>query len=260
MQSIEPMVSIIIPNFNCEKFIGLTIDSVISQSFQNWELIVVDDCSTDKSRDVIQKYVDADTRVRLLVMEKNSGGPAGPRNLGIEKANGSLIAFLDSDDIWHPKKLEYQLKFMNENHVNFTSTMRLVFSNDHEVQHSEIGFSKKTNKISYHSLLKKNMIVTSSVIVQRDLIGETRFNTSKSYVAIEDYDFFLDLLKKGSEIDILKMPLVHYRISTQNISKNKMKMAKKVRGMLIDRKGEILGHYYFIWYSLLSLLYLIKKR
>ena len=114
-------VSIIMPNYNCEKFLGETINSVIRQTYTNWELLIVDDCSTDKSVEVIQEFCDQDDRIKLFVNEKNSGAAAS-RNWAMREATGKWIAFLDSDDMWLPEKLEKQLAFMVDNGYQFSYT------------------------------------------------------------------------------------------------------------------------------------------
>lgn len=114
-------VSIIMPNYNCEKFIDETINSVLAQTYGNWELLIVDDCSTDNSVEIIKRYCDTDERIKLLVNETNSGAAAS-RNWALREATGRWIAFLDSDDIWLPQKLEMQLAFMTDNGYSFSFT------------------------------------------------------------------------------------------------------------------------------------------
>ena len=114
-------VSIIIPNYNCENYLGETIDSVLAQTYEDWELLIVDDCSTDNSVEVIQSYCEKDERIKLFVNEKNSGAAAS-RNRAMREATGKWIAFLDSDDLWLPEKLEKQLSFMTENGYRFSYT------------------------------------------------------------------------------------------------------------------------------------------
>ena len=113
------LVSIISPSYNCEKFIGKTIDSVLAQTYENWELIIVDDCSTDNTDAVVAKYNDK--RIKYLKNEKNSGA-AVSRNKALREAKGRWIAFLDSDDLWLPKKLEKQIHFMESNGYHFSYT------------------------------------------------------------------------------------------------------------------------------------------
>lgn len=114
-------VSIIMPNYNCEKFLEETINSVINQTYQNWELLIVDDCSTDKSVEIIKGYCNKDDRIKLFINEKNSGAAAS-RNWALREATGKWIAFLDSDDLWLSEKLEKQLAFMVNNGYSFSFT------------------------------------------------------------------------------------------------------------------------------------------
>ncbi len=113
------MVSIITPAFNSEKFIAETIQSVLAQTYQNWELLIVDDCSTDKTAEIISGFQDS--RIKYFYNSTNKGS-AVSRNIALQKANGRWIAFLDSDDLWHPEKLEKQIEFMKQNNYRFSYT------------------------------------------------------------------------------------------------------------------------------------------
>ncbi|GHU75177.1 hypothetical protein FACS189461_0930 [Spirochaetia bacterium] len=115
------LVSIITPNYNCSRFIGKTIESVLAQTYQNWEMIIVDDCSTDGSYEIALDYARKDSRIKVYRTEHNSGA-ALCRNKAIELSQGQYLAFLDSDDLWLPEKLEKQLKFMQENDCDFSFT------------------------------------------------------------------------------------------------------------------------------------------
>ena len=125
----EPLISIVTPMYNAEKLIGETIESVLNQTYQNWEWIVVDNCSTDKSRDLITAINDS--RIKVISLEKNSGGPAHPRNVGIENAKGEYVALLDADDIWHNEKLEALSKYYGEYEI---------------IYHNEIHFYNKVEE------------------------------------------------------------------------------------------------------------------
>lgn len=114
-------VSIIMPNYNCEKFLEETINSVINQTYTNWELLIVDDCSTDGSVEIIKSYFKKDDRIKLFINETNRGAAAS-RNWALREATGKWVAFLDSDDLWLPEKLEKQLAFMEENGYKFSYT------------------------------------------------------------------------------------------------------------------------------------------
>ena len=96
-------VSVITPMYNCEKFISETIESVLNQTYTNWEMIIIDDCSTDKSKQIVKQYIERDKRIRLIALNENSGA-AVARNKGIEVSSGRFIAFLDGDDLWEPNK------------------------------------------------------------------------------------------------------------------------------------------------------------
>lgn len=115
------LVSIIMPNYNCERFLKDSINSVLNQTYKNWELLIVDDCSTDNSLDIIKQFCNKDSRIKFFLNDLNSGAAAS-RNLALRKANGKWIAFLDSDDIWLPRKLEIQVSFMQTNGYDFTFT------------------------------------------------------------------------------------------------------------------------------------------
>ena len=114
-------VSIITPLYNSKKLVEDTIKSVIFQSYENWEMIIVDDCSKDNGTKIVEDFAKTDKRIKLIKLPKNSGG-AVARNRAIKEAKGKYIAFLDSDDLWHPEKLEKQVKFMEENNYDFTYT------------------------------------------------------------------------------------------------------------------------------------------
>ncbi|GHU02627.1 hypothetical protein FACS1894147_04910 [Spirochaetia bacterium] len=116
-----PLISIITPNYNSEAFIEATIESVLAQTYQNWEMLIVDDCSTDGSYDIALRYAENDKRISVHRMEENTGA-ALARDKGIELAAGEYIAFLDSDDMWLPEKLEKQLAFMQKNNCDFSFT------------------------------------------------------------------------------------------------------------------------------------------
>ena len=115
------LVSIIMPSYNTAEYIEESIKSVQNQIYENWELIIVDDCSTDNTDDILKKYIESDKRIHYLKNEKNSGA-AVSRNRALREAKGKWIAFLDSDDLWLPTKLERQLKYMKDNNYHFSYT------------------------------------------------------------------------------------------------------------------------------------------
>ena len=130
------LVSIITPSYNSSKYIRETIKSVLSQSYSNWEMIIIDDCSIDNSIEIIKGYSEKDNRIKLIRMTKNSG-PAIARNKGIEMAKGKYIAFLDADDLWLPQKIEKQIQFMKEKNLTVT------YSSYHTIDENNRYINKK---------------------------------------------------------------------------------------------------------------------
>lgn len=121
MNCMEEIVSVIMPNYNCGSNLNETIQSVIGQTYKNWELLIVDDCSTDNSVEIIKAFCEKDQRIKLFINEKNCGAAAS-RNWAMREAHGRWIAFLDSDDLWLPEKLEKQIAFMEQNGYKFSYT------------------------------------------------------------------------------------------------------------------------------------------
>lgn len=138
------LVSIIMPSYNSSKYIAKTIDSIVSQFYTNWELLITDDCSTDNTCEIIKEYAAYDQRIKLFVMEKNKGAGVA-RNKSIEEAKGRYIAFCDSDDRWKPEKLEVQLRFMVENRVEICYSSYLKCNENDKV----LGIVIAPSQISY---------------------------------------------------------------------------------------------------------------
>lgn len=225
----SPQVSIIMPTFNSMKHIVESIESVRMQSYKNWELIIVDDASNDGTVELVRKFVSIDNRINLIQMPRNTGGPASPRNLGVEKARGDYVAFLDSDDLWHLNKLEVQLCEMLKHGARFSSTASKSFRDSSTIDlDGKTSDKLKCKKITYLSQRVKGRIPNSSVLVEKQLIIKHKFNECKKYRAVEDYDCWLKIHSEiGSSIK-LDAELLFYRISDSQISKNKLDMIQKV--------------------------------
>jgi len=223
----EPKVSIIVPTYNTEKFIGGTLQSILNQTYTKFEVLIVDDCSKDRTLEVVRSFDDE--RLKVNVLKKNSGGPATPRNIGLSKAQGELISFLDSDDIWHPQKLEYQVKVMSEKNLKFVCSEKVKFGEDSEIKFAELSDQYNLKPIGFKKLLCKNFIPNSSVLIAKDLVEGLQFDQRKSIVAIEDYVFWLNILNDKNQVAMkIDKPLFFYRVSDSGISKSKLKMAKKI--------------------------------
>ena len=219
-----PLVSIVIPLYNSENFIRETISSVLQQTYANWELMVVDDVSSDGGPEIVAEFSKIDSRIQLFKASKNYGGPAGPRNLGIRKAKGEFVAFLDSDDLWLPQKLALQVKFMLENpDIDVVGTNAVIIPQGS----SNALLMFKNKRLTYSDLLRaplgllgKTYIINSSVLMRRsaiEAIGE--IDESPSLIASEDYDYWLRVLQcREASIAILRASLVKYRIHPNNLT------------------------------------------
>lgn len=213
------IVSIVTPLHNGEEYIAQTIDSVLSQTYPYWELIIVDDCSSDKGLDVVKDYISRDSRIKLIINEVNSG-PAITRNKAIEASKGKYIAFLDSDDLWTNDKLEVQIDFMKTNNVYFTFTYYDQITEEGE-------FIKKVNnlpeKVDYLSSIKSNKIGCLTAVYDVSFFGKVYMeNIAKR----QDYTLWLKLLKKVEYAYCVPRILAHYRIRKNSVSSNKFKLVK----------------------------------
>tara|TARA_R110001592_G_scaffold285513_1_gene553947 strand:- start:5629 stop:6465 length:837 start_codon:yes stop_codon:yes gene_type:complete len=198
MQS-SPMISVVIPVFNAEKYIIKTLLSLKEQTFSDYEVVVIDNASTDNSLELIKSFSHNFKKISIIEVKVNSGGPANPRNLGIDKAEGKYISFLDSDDIWEPNKLKDQVIQLENENINFVSSaVSYIDSNDEHIKKKWYVKLRLNNFgfITLNSLIKNNNIHTSTVVLSRDIIGTTRFDESKEVTAVEDYLFWLDIANK----------------------------------------------------------------
>ncbi|TSC91530.1 MAG: glycosyl transferase family 2 protein [Parcubacteria group bacterium Licking1014_17] len=203
-----PRVSIIIPAFNSAKNIKRTIESVSNQSFRDWELIVVDDGSTDNTKEIISEFQNNDPRIRYIYQE-NSGGPAGPKNTGIKNSIGELIAFLDHDDEWLPKKLEKQVYLMDHPRKNNTALVGCDAFIIDEL-HDEERIYRITKSENYlEELLVRNVIFCSSgVIVKRSVLSDVGY-FDEQFRFGDDWDMWLRIAQKYS-LDFIHEPLYKY--------------------------------------------------
>jgi teichuronic acid biosynthesis glycosyltransferase TuaG len=230
------LVSIIIPNYNSERYIRDTLESVLAQTYPHWELIVVDDCSSDTSPAIVQEYALREARMRFIRLEKPSGGPAHPRNIGLDSAQGKYVAFLDSDDIWHPQKLEIQLQALRLHDASFCSTTITRFNTIEEIRSkqqeklntAQILASMAVQEIPHSVLIRKNIIPNSSVLAERSLFEGIRFHEAARYKAIEDFHCWLLVHQHKLERSIKISPrLLFYRMSETSISQVKTQMVRK---------------------------------
>lgn len=214
------IISVVIPVYNSEKYIADTLDSVISQDYRHIEIITVDDCSTDKSADIIKQYQQKIPYIKYYRLMKNSG-VAIARNKAIEIATGRYIAFLDSDDVWEEGKLVNQLKVFEEHYnIPFTYTaLSYIDENGKQIK----GKRALIEHVTYKYLLKNTMLATSTIIIDRNVVNEIVFPNRKS---AEDYSLWLSLLKNYGDAYGINRAYTRYRKSSTSISSNKVKEVK----------------------------------
>lgn len=214
------IISVIIPAYNAQNTIAESIDSVLSQSFDDFELIVIDDCSSDKTKVIIHSYTD--NRIRYIQNEKNLG-VAETRNRGVEQANGEWIAFLDADDVWKPDKLSRQLAFAEETNAEITYTASAFMDSDGKRFDCIMSV---VHELRYNELLKRNLMSCSSVMARRELIKKYPFPSRST--THEDYVVWLRILCDVEIAYGLNEPLLVYRMSKASKSANRFKSARMV--------------------------------
>jgi len=211
------MVSIVTPSYNSEQFIASTITSVINQTYNNWELIIVDDASKDNTCNIISEFSKKDKRIKLIKQSKNFGAGVA-RNTAIKAAQGNYIAFLDSDDIWKSNKLEKQLAVMK-------ATKATICFSSYELINEEGESLKKIiealPKLSYTKQLKCNYIGNLTGIYDVNELGKMFMPEIKKR---QDWVMWLNLLKKGGPAIGIKEPLAYYRVRKGSISSNKFNL------------------------------------
>jgi teichuronic acid biosynthesis glycosyltransferase TuaG len=178
------------PSYNAAKFIAASIQSVIGQTYRNWELLITDDCSKDDTVKIVEQFLEKDNRIKLFSTGKNSG-PACARNKSLENATGKYIAFLDSDDIWVSNKLETQIKFMIEKNIAFSFSSYSVMKEDGTPTGNTINVPKI---IGYHGYLRNTIIGCLTVIIDREKTGNFIMPNIKTS---EDMALWLNIMKRG---------------------------------------------------------------
>jgi len=214
---VEELVSIITPSYNCEKYIGKTIETVINQTYQNWEMLIVDDASTDNTEKVVKSYKDS--RIKYIKLNENSGA-AIARNKGMKDAKGKYIAFIDSDDLWKSDKLEKQIKFMKENNYNIVCTS---YEHINEKGDRLNRIIKCKKKVDYKGVLLSCPVGNSTVIYNVDALGKFEVPNIRKR---NDDALWLKMLKKEKYIYGLDEVLMQYRIRENSISRKKIELVK----------------------------------
>ena len=253
----NPFISVIVPTYNRADFVGETIESILNQTYKYFELIIIDDGSTDNTEEVIGKFKDS--RIKYIKTD-NWGGPARPRNTGIKKAKGEYIAFCDDDDIWLPKKLEKQIRVFqvsNETAMLYTRFRTIEGEIISNRIFPENGMYKSGNM--FKSIYLRNLIACSSVMIRRSVLDQVGlFNTDPNLIAIEDADLWLRIALKYNIKCTDDLPLLIYRIHSQSISQGVIQRTKRSI-ILRKRYKKYAGNYLFCRGVLLKILRVIKQ-
>jgi glycosyltransferase involved in cell wall biosynthesis len=246
----SPTVSVIMPVYNAEQYLAVAIESVQSQTYHDWELLIVDDGSTDTSIAIIERYL-ADARIKLIRHASNHGVSTA-RNDAIDEAQGQYLAFIDADDRWLPEKLEAQLATMHERDANL-SFGDIVLIDANGAAHGTRSYHRAA--YNYRSLLKYNFIANSTLIIKRQILGSLRYqdvydNRHKKLIH-EDYALLLKLFR-SSDIHpyYITKPLVQYRIHAKSLSRGIIKKFISLFYIYKDSEG----------YSTMRSIYLAVQR
>lgn len=237
------LVSVITPTYNCGAYIGETIASVQQQTYKNWEMIIVDDCSTDNTKEVVQQYAALDSRIHYYCLEKNSGA-AIARTKAMEQAQGEYMAFLDSDDLWHKSKLKKQLKFMQIHDIAISCTSYEQIDEEGKA----LGKARKAiPRTNYNRMLLDCPVGNSTVMYNVEKLGKFEVPNIRKR---NDDALWLTMLKKEQYIYGLRSVLMHYRIRQDSISKNKFKVIRyhwilyrEIEGLSVARSIFHIGYW-----------------
>ncbi|WP_243242177.1 glycosyltransferase [Clostridium sp. 1001275B_160808_H3] len=244
MQYDESLVSIVMPTYNSDNYISESIKSVISQTYENWELIIVDDNSTDNTEEVVKEYLSIHSNIKYIRFEENKGA-AEARNEAILLSKGRFLAFLDSDDLWYKNKLEYQLNFMINNNIEFSFSDYELIDNQGESLNKIIRMPKS---LSYEEYLRNTIIQTVTVMIDRKYIEQVNMPLIRRR---QDFACWLSILKKGIVAISVQETLAKYRRAQNSLSSNKIKAVKGTWYVYreIERLNIVKTIYVFIGYA-----------
>jgi glycosyltransferase involved in cell wall biosynthesis len=223
------LISIITPTYNSERYIKETINSILSQTYQNWELLITDDCSTDNTCEIVDKYVSNDSRIKLFRQNANCGAGAA-RNNSIKEAKGRYMAFCDSDDRWYPDKLEKQIAFMKKMDCGLSYTSYITCNEEGENK----GIIVCRKKETFATTKRDDKIGCLTAMYDTEKVGKVYMPLIRKR---QDWGLMLNILKKCDVAYGIKEPLAIYRLRSGSISSNKKSLVKYNIGLY----QEVLG-------------------
>ncbi len=239
-------VSIIMPVHNAERYLEEAIRSVMAQTYPSWELLVIDDASTDSSMDIAGRLACEDDRIKIHTNPTPTGYPATPRNMAVDLAEGRYIAFLDSDDVWLPGKLEHQLPFFSE-----SENIAVVFSDYEKIDENSERDNRvvKARKITdYKKLLLGNVIGNVTAIYDTQRVGKVHFPK----VHHEDYAMWLSILKRGYIARNTCAIMALYRVTGNSVSAHKFHLLSWQWSIYrnVEKLGILRSAYYYVNYAI----------
>jgi teichuronic acid biosynthesis glycosyltransferase TuaG len=250
LENMKPETTIITPIYNAEDFLADSLDSILNQSYQDWEAILINDNSTDGSLEIAQRFTQLDSRFKII-NQSESGGAAKARNSGIEAAKGRFIAFLDSDDIWLPEKLNEQISFMKSNDIDFSFTAYNFIS-----EKGVLGdFVTVPNEVSYKTLLRGNIIACLTAVYDTKKLGKVYM---PDILKRQDFALWLKITKTGVNAVGINESFAHYRLRTGSLSSTKFNTMMHTWGVYRNvEKFSVLSSFLYISSHLAAA---IKKR
>ncbi len=217
----QPLVSVIMPSYNAESFIAQSIESVLQQTYSHWELLITDDCSSDRTPLIAQSYCTKDSRINFVIAQKHTG-IAGTRNQSIARAKGRFVAFLDNDDLWVPEKLEKQVQFILDNDYAFVYSAYELLNEDGTPKGKTI---QTAGVVDYNKYLRNTIIGSGTILLDLKKTGNLHMPENATS---DDMALWCKILKAGHHAYPINEVLMKYRVRSDSASANKFKAAKDV--------------------------------
>lgn len=245
----QDKVSIITPAWNSERYIADTIKSVQNQTYRNWEMIIVDDCSTDDTVKIVENIAKDDPRIKVFIQPSN-GGAAKARNRSLKEATGRYIAYLDADDIWKPQKLEKQITFMKDKACAFSCVSYEVINDIGSPLHKQVHMLPE---VDYVGFLTNNLLQTVGIMADTKIINKKDLEMP-DIRRRQDAATWLQVLKKGFKCYGIDEILAEYRRTKDSLSSNKIKAVKGVWSLYrnIEHLSFLFSCYCFVRYVILA--------
>ncbi|TWX54049.1 glycosyltransferase family 2 protein [Colwellia hornerae] len=263
-----PLISIVIPMYNAEEYIQETLNSLKIQTYNMFEVIIIDNCSIDNSLKIVKKYSHYFNSLIIIECPENSGGPAKPRNLGIDRASGEYVAFLDADDVWEPEKLKIQVDLLQKYNFICTNVSHIDSDSNEITKKIYTQLFIKYGELEFRNLFFINQVSTSTVLLKKELLKNLRFNETDSFKCVEDLALWLNVLSENDcHAYKIEEALVKYRLMNNSLSSSdgkKMMFIKKILArcdyIIANNRTDLIGALFFnfILYSIGRILSIFK--